>query len=349
MILNGKIRRRIVIAYFEKWKFWINLVYAKKRNMTVHFILSGETPEHIAGAIHLENPDYLIKFHNLHCARQDRITGDLRPGTRLLLPDAETVRTYNSRQDAPFRQPGLNPDIPFAPENFSKIYSITYNGTEDNGLEIKNTILSYTVSVKWIRSEGDSHVFHLFKNNFEEGQGSMMADLAAQSVRALNPLEVVTGPKGEITAVRLTQEISDQFNTIKARLHDRFPDRYAEIYIDEFARVVSDRDLFSRKMKDDVFIRTYFAAVRNPFINGKSALEQKIGEENVLLPVIQWVRDKDYSEEITLLQDTAAPEDNCGFSGQYILHTATGMVKEIEIRYHIRQFGIKEYGSFRIE
>lgn len=317
--------------------------------MTVHFILSGETPEHIAGTIHLENPDYLIEFHNLHCARQDRVVGNLKPGTRLLLPDAETVRAYNSRQDAPFRHPKLNPHLPFIPENFSKIYSVTYNGTEDNGLEMKSNTLTYTVSVKWIRKEGSSHIFHLFKNNFEEGQGSMMADIAAQSVRSLNPLEVVTGLKGEIIAVRLTQEISNQFNTIKARLHDRFPDRYAEIYLDAFARAVSDRELFSRKMKDDVFIRTYFAAVRNPFINGKTVLEQKIGEENVLLPVIQRVRDKDYSEEITLLQDTAAPEDNSGFSGQYILHAATGMVKEIEIRYHTRQFGMKEYGSLRIE
>ncbi len=317
--------------------------------MTVHFILSGETPEHIAGAIHLENPDYLIEFHNLHCARQDRITGDLKPGTRLLLPDAETVRTYNSRQDAPFRQPGLNPDIPFAPENFSKIYSVTYNGTEDNGLEVKSNILTYTVSVRWIRKEGNSHIFHLFKNNFEEGQGSMMADLAAQSIRSLNPLEVVTGLKGEVTAVRLSPEISDQFDRIKARLHDRFPDRYAEMYLDEFARAVSDRDLFSRKMKDDVFIRTYFAAVRNPFINGKAALEQKIGEENTLITVVQHIKDKDYLEKIILFQDAAVPQDTTGFSGQYILQAATGMVEEIEIRYHISQFGMKEYGSLRIE
>lgn len=317
--------------------------------MTVHFILPGETPEHIAQAIHLENPAYLIEFHNLHCARQDKIVGSMNPGTKLLLPDAETVRMYNRRQDAPFRQPRLNPDIPFAPENFSKIYSVTYNGTEDNGLEVKNTILSYTVSVKWIRSEGDSHIFHLFKNNFEEGQGSMMADLAAQSVRSLNPLEVVTGLKGEITAVRLTQEILSQFNTIKARLHDRFPDRYAGIYLDQFARAVSDQDMFSSKMKDDIFIRTYFAAVRNTFIKGKSALDQKIGEENIRLPVVQQIEDKDDSAEIILIQDAAVPQDSAGFSGQYVLQAATGIVKEIEIRYHIRQFGVKEYGSLKIE
>ncbi|MFC3161051.1 hypothetical protein ACFOEQ_23795 [Chryseobacterium arachidis] len=69
--------------------------------MMVHFILFGETLESISEEIHLENPKYLKEFHNRHCAKGDLIDHQLVPGKKLFIPDTDTVKRYNSRNDAP--------------------------------------------------------------------------------------------------------------------------------------------------------------------------------------------------------------------------------------------------------
>ncbi|WP_294304176.1 hypothetical protein [uncultured Chryseobacterium sp.] len=308
--------------------------------MTIHFILSGETLESISEEIHLENPKYLKEFHNAHCAREDMIHEELVPGKKLMIPDLTKIREYNSRNDAPFKNPKLNPEIPFHPENFSRIFSVVSKETEDNGLEEKSNTLTYTVSLKWLRKEGDYHFFQMFKNNFSEGNGSMMADLAAESMRSLNPIEVKTDLKGRVLNVSLPEETIRNFRQIKERLNDLFPDPYAKIYLDEFEMAVLDRSLFGSRMKEDVFIKSYFATIRNGFKNGKSFLMQSIGEENILVDIQQKVESPDYDQEMVLIQALDQEEDK-NFTGKYTLYTDSGMVKTLEIRYIISLFGVK--------
>lgn len=317
--------------------------------MIVHFILSGETLESISEEINLENPQYLKEFHNTHCAREDFIYDDLVPRQRLLIPDLNKVREYNSRNDAPFKHPKLNPELPFKPENFSRIYSVNNTEIEENVLEEKSNTLSYTVSLKWIRKEGSFHIFHLFKNNFSDKSGSMMADLASESIRSLNPIEVKTDHKGEVVNIALTQETINNFGKIKERLLDLFQDKYAKIYLDEFEFAVLNPSLFSSRMKEDIFIKTYFAALRNSFVNGKSYLKQSIGEENVEIQLRQQVENVDYDQEIILQQKMNSSEKDKNFIGKYTLYSETGIVKEIEIQYNISQFGVKSDSFFVIK
>ncbi|GEN78121.1 hypothetical protein [Chryseobacterium hagamense] len=309
--------------------------------MTIHFILSGETLESIAEEIHLENPEYLKEFHNTRCAREDIIDKALVPGKKLMIPDPGKIREYNSRNDAPFKHPRLNPQIPFHPENFSRIFSVVNKDTEDNGLEEKSNTLTYTVSLKWLRKEEDHHLFQIFKNNFSEGNGSMMADLASESIRSLNPVEVRTDFKGNVLQVSLPEETLKNFGKIKERLTDLFPDEYAKIYLDEFETVVLARHLFNLRMKEDVFIKTYFAALRNRFENGKSFLRQSVGEENIPLDIQQQVESPDYDQEIVLIQNSDPAETDQSFTGKYRLDAEAGMVKEIEIDYTISLSGVK--------
>ncbi|MDQ0595308.1 hypothetical protein QFZ37_003677 [Chryseobacterium ginsenosidimutans] len=309
--------------------------------MIVHFILSGETLESISEEINLENPEYLKEFHNTYCAREDFIYDKLIPRKKLLIPDTNKIKEYNSKNDAPFKHPKLNPELPFNPENFSKIYSVVNKEIEENELEKKSNILLYTVSVKWIRKEGNSHVFHLFKNNFSEEHASMMADLASQSIRSLNPIEVKTDLKGDVVNVALTQETISNFGKIKERLSDLFSDKYARIYLDEFEFAVLNKDMFNSRMKEDVFIKNYFSALRNSFVDGKSYLQQSIGEENIHIDLQQKVGNLEYDSEIVLQQTTSFTEKDKSFIGKYTLYTETGMVKEIEIEYNISQYGAK--------
>ncbi|KAA0127822.1 hypothetical protein FY557_11755 [Chryseobacterium sp. SN22] len=317
--------------------------------MTIHFILSGETLESISEEIHLENPKYLKEFHNAHCAREDMIHEALVPGKKLVVPDLGRIREYNSRNDAAFKHPKLNPDIPFRPENFSRIFSVVNKETEDNGLEENSNTLTYTVSLKWLKTEGNYHFFQIFKNNFSEGNGSMVADLAAESIRSLNPVEVKTDLKGNILQVSLPEETLRDFRKIKERLTDFFPDHYAKTYLDQFETAVLNQRLFSSRMKEDVFIKTYFAALRNRFENGKSFLKQSVGEENIHIDIRQQVESPDYDREIVLIQDSDPAETDKSFNGKYRLDSHSGMVNEIEIRYAISLFGVKNNSFFTLK
>lgn len=317
--------------------------------MTIHFILSGETLESISEEIHLENPKYLKEFHNAHCARQDVIQEVLIPGKKLMIPDISRIREYNSRNDAPFKHPKLNPEIPFHPENFSSIFSVVNQETEDDGLEEKSSMLTYTVSLKWLRKAENGHVFQIFKNNFSERSGSMMADLAAESIRSLNPVEVKTDLKGNVLQVSLPEETLRNFGKIKERLTDLFPDHYAKTYLDEFETAVLDQRLFSSRMKEDVFIKTYFAALRNRFENGKSFLKQSVGEENIQINLQQRLESPDYDQEMVLIQDSDPGETDKNFTGKYRLYSDSGMVREIEIRYAISLFGINNSTFFSLK
>lgn len=316
--------------------------------MIVHFILSGETLESISEEINLENPKYLKEFHNTHCAKEDMIYDELIPRKKLLIPDLDKIKEYNSKNDAPFKNPKLNPVLPFNPENFGKIFSVKNTQTEETENGIKSNVLTYTVSVKWIKKENNFHVFHLFKNNFSDQHGSMMADLAAECTRSLNPIVLKTNEKGEVVNVGLSEETINNFDKIKDRLKDFFPDKYAEIYINEFSFAVLNKDIFNERMKEDIFIKTYFASLRNNFKNGKSFLKQSIGEDNIEISFQQKVENDDYEEKITLIQNSE-PENDLFFKGKYILDIRNGLVEKIEIKHGISQYGVKKNSIIEIK
>ncbi len=316
--------------------------------MIVHFILSGETLESISEEIHLENPKYLKEFHNTHCAREDIIQDTLIPGKKLIIPGINKVREYNSLNDAPFKNPKLNPEIPFSPENFSRIYAVVSKELYENELEKRHAVLTYTVSLKWMRNENGFHIFHLFKNNFSDGQGNMMTDLASESIRSLNPLEIKTDLKGNLVSIQLTQQTMDHFEKIMKRLSDLFPDKYAEIYLYEFERAVRNRSIFNSRMKNDVFIKNYFASLRNPFANGKSFFQQSVGEENTDITLQQKIENPEYDNEIVILQNPQYSESDIEFSGKYTLYTKTGLIKNIDLHYTVFQFGFKNSSFFTV-
>jgi hypothetical protein len=306
--------------------------------MIVHFILSGETLESISEEINLENPKYLKEFHNTHCAKEDIIHDKLIPRKKLLIPDHKKIKEYNSRNDAPFKDPKLNPELPFQPEDFSKIFSVTNTEIEESELERKSNTLLYTVSLKWIAKEENFHVFHVFKNNFSTEKGSVVSDLASESIRSLNPIVVRTDDKGELANISLKEETIHNFDSIKERLCDLFPDQYAKIYLDEFEFAVLDKKLFEQRMREDIFIKFYFASLRNSFKNGKSYFEQSIGEENIPIEIIQRIEDRDYTKEVMLRQNNQQ-KNGINFDGKYLISAKNGMVENLEIKYSISQYG----------
>ncbi|EJL74234.1 hypothetical protein [Chryseobacterium populi] len=310
--------------------------------MIVHFILHGETLESIAEEIKLENPEYLKEYHNQRCAREDYIYDELIPRKKLLIPTISEILEYNRKNDAPFKNTDRNPDIIFAPENLNEKYSVGIVEKEHTEAEIIDHPVFYTVSLQWVKKEENEHIFHFSKLDFYNRKESIIGDLAEESIRSLNPLEIRTNLKGEVMNVCITEETVKNFRVIKDQLSDHFPGQYAQMYIREFEYSVFNKDLFSERMKEDWFIKAWFAPVRLPFKNGRSYYQQTLDDGNIPVHISQKVELNDNPDEITLIQ-TLEPDEKkvFDFSGKYIFQAENGCAKNIQMSYGISRFGVK--------
>lgn len=316
--------------------------------MMIHFILPGDTVENIAKKIRLENPVYLKEFHNQHCLKEDLIIDDLIPGKKLLLPDLAKIKEYNDKNDAPFKSPELNPKISFNPIGFNEKFKITIKESSNVEDKIVENHFSYIASLQWIKNELGEHLFHFTKDQFSNQNETKMESLAIESMRFLYPIEVFVNAKGEILRVALKKEILNNFNQIKEKLLDLFPDKYAKIYLEEFEYAVLNAHIFDEKMKEDWFLKNYFSSFRDPFENGKSFFELNL--DKTLLNVQQTVKLTDNKEEILLHQTLKSKEENQDdFIGNVTVSKNDGMIRSLNLSYSYNEFSVSYSTEFSIE
>jgi len=314
----------------------------------IHFILPGDTLENIAEKIRLENPVYLKEFHNQHCLKEDRIVDHLVPGKKLLLPDFAKIKVYNDKNDAPFKSLELNPKIAFDPIGFDEKFKIKIKESSNaEGKTVENRF-SYIASLQWIKNEFDDHLFHFTKDQFSNQNNTKMESLAIESMKSLYPIEVFVNPKGQILRTGITREVLKNFNQIKAKLLDFFPDKYAKIYLEEFEYVVLNPDVFHQKIKEDWFLKNYFSSFRNPFENGKSFFEMYL--DKTLLNIQQTAKLTDSKKEILLHQTLKSKEENQDdFTGNVTVFKNNGMIESLNAVYSYKEFSVSYSTEFSIE
>ena len=316
--------------------------------MMIHFILPGDTLENIAEKIKLENPVYLKEFHNQHCLKEDFIDDDLIPGKKLLLPDFSKIKAYNDKNDAPFKSLELNPKIVFNPIGFNEKFKTTIKESSNAGGKVVENQFSYIASLQWIKNELGEHLFHFTKDQFSNQNETKMESLAIESLRPLYPIEVFVNAKGEILRVTLKKEILNNFNQIKGKLLDLFPDKYAKIYLEEFEYVVLNPDVFNQKMKEDWFLKSYFSSFRDPFENGKSFFEMYL--DKTLLNIQQTAKLSDNKEEILLYQTLKSKEENQNdFTGNVTVSKNDGMIRSLNALYSYKEFSVSYSTEFSIK
>jgi hypothetical protein len=316
--------------------------------MIIHFILHGETLESIAEEIKLENPKYLKEYHNQRCAREDYIDEELIPRKKLLIPNISEIQKYNQKNDAPFKSPEQNPVIVFKPEDLDKKYSVGIVEKIQKGENTFDHPVFYNVSLKWIKYEENRHIFHFSKLSFYNRKDSIMADLAEECIKSINPLEISTNSKGEVINVSVPKETLENFNEIKDRLLGLYPGEYSKMYIEEFEYAVLNQEIFSQRMKEDLFIKIWFAPFRNKFTDGKSYYQIKVTDENIPVTVIQKVETGENESEIILVQKNQSSESEM-FTGKYILDKETGLIKNSYIDFEISHNSVKNTTRFLIE
>jgi len=316
--------------------------------MMIHFILPGDTLENIAEKIRLENPVYLKEFHNQHCLKDDSIVDHLVPGKKLLLPDFAKIKAYNDKNDAPFKSPELNPKIVFDPIGFDEKFKIKIKESSNTDGKTVENRFSYIASLQWIKNEFDEHLFHFTKDQFSNQNNTKMESLAIESMKSLYPIEVFVTPKGQILRTGITREVLKNFNQIKAKLLDFFPDKYAKIYLEEFEYVVLNPDVFDQKIKEDWFLKNYFSSFRNPFENGKSFFEMYL--DKTLLNVQQTAKLTDNKEEILLHQTLKSKEENQDdFTGNVTVFKNNGMIESLNAVYSYKEFSVSYSTEFSIK
>lgn len=316
--------------------------------MMIHFILPGDTLENIAEKIRLENPVYLKEFHNQYCLKDDSIVDHLVPGKKLLLPDFAKIKAYNDKNDAPFKSPELNPKIVFDPIGFDEKFKIKIKESSNTDGKTVENRFSYIASLQWIKNEFDEHLFHFTKDQFSNQNNTKMESLAIESMKSLYPIEVFVTPKGQILRTGITREVLKNFNQIKAKLLDFFPDKYAKIYLEEFEYVVLNPDVFDQKIKEDWFLKNYFSSFRNPFENGKSFFEMYL--DKTLLNVQQTAKLTDNKEEILLHQTLKSKEENQDdFTGNVTVFKNNGMIESLNAVYSYKEFSVSYSTEFSIK
>lgn len=316
--------------------------------MMVHFIVPGDTLQKIAHEINLENPVYLKEFHNQHCLKEDRIVDHLVPGKKLLLPDFAKIKVYNDKNDAPFKSLELNPKIAFDPIGFNEKFKITIKESSNTDGKTVENRFSYITSLQWIKNEFDEHLFHFTKDQFSNQNNTKMESLAIESMKSLYPIEVFINTKGEILRTALKKETLNNFNQIKTKLLDFFPDKYAKIYLEEFEYVVLNPYVFDQKMKEDWFLKNYFSSFRNPFENGKSFFEMYL--DKTLLNVQQTAKFTDSKEEILLHQTLKTKEESLDdFTGNVTVFKNNGMIESLNAVYSYKEFSVSYSTEFSIE
>ncbi|MCX8525996.1 hypothetical protein OF897_18945 [Chryseobacterium formosus] len=311
--------------------------------MMVHFILPGDTLQKIAEEIQLENPVYLKEFHNNHCVKEDFITENLVPGKKLLLPNIVEIKAFNAKNDAPFKSPDVNPKIEFNPINFNQNFKVVFTESKNDEGKISENRFSYVANLKWIKNEFNEHLFHFTKDKFSNLHDTKMEFMAIETFKSLLPIEVYVNSKGEILRTALTKQTLNNFNEIKEKLLDLFPDKYAEIYLEEFEYVVLNPEVFDKKMKEDWFLKMYFSSFRNPFKNGKSFFEIYLNQSSVQLQQI--VEKSENSDEISLNQFLSdQKEKDFRFNGNLSISKENGMIKKMNAFNSYKEYSV-EYST----
>ncbi|WP_312077188.1 hypothetical protein [Chryseobacterium sp.] len=302
--------------------------------MTIHFILPGETLQSISKQINLENPLYLKEFHNTYCSVFDTIDQDLVPGKKLFIPDLAKVHFYNAKNDAPFKLPERNPIIPFEPRKLNKKYRISVEQvSEVDGKKTKSEF-SYSISFVWKEKIGNSHLFLYEKTDIKERNGSKMASLAAACIQTLNPLEIMVSEDGILLEVKLSDEVKKNFTNKKANLEDQFPDQYAKIYLDKFEFNIKNPATFNKMMKQDWFLKTYFAPFRRKFENGSSEYHLILNEKP-----IEILQTAFQNENIKLKSELKDKNDDLQYQSDYTINIESGIIEKYHYKLVSKEFG----------
>lgn len=302
--------------------------------MLNRIILPEDTLESIAREINLENPDFILQFHNSQCAKEDVIQNQLVPWKKLHIPGKDMIEKVNAEVFQELEKPQYNPDLKFSPTLLDGNFRTIILESSTNPQMKKDIVkIIYEISLKYKETRNNLHIIEYSKSKFRGSHEGILSDLALKCLEKISPLLIFLNEKGYVEKIEIKQEVIEDFPKIKNEILNYFTGEIAESYVENFEIVVKNSSLFSKKMKEDLFIRTYFAPVRNKFYRGKSSARIPFGQ-NEEWEIIQ--KPEEYSEETLkikqiLANSTVHDENYKNYEGYYSFNPKTFLIEECEI------------------
>lgn len=239
--------------------------------MITYMTLPGDTLEKIASDLKIENPDYLKKFHNKHCAVYDRLVEpvQLKSGTLLLIPFGDEIsslnKEINENGDSLYFHPPQG-KIKYSIPLLSGIYNISHQKLQDGEIQSR---YQYQTELKYLRAEENDHflslqIFGSRKDGIESD--SKVSSLAKACATLLFPVEIKVNKTGTLTDVKLFHPkpvIKDELEALKKY----FTDDISASYIDQMKRKVEDKDDILKSMRHTLPVQFLFGAFYNATYN----------------------------------------------------------------------------------
>ena len=300
-----------------------------------HYIKNGDTLAGLATEIGLENPVYLKEYNNAQCLPADLIIEELEPGKRVLLPKLTEIENYNALKDAPFRLPQANPDLQWKANLDKRSYHIKVKNSIE-GTETGN--FQYEVQIQLRKSGYDYLQLNWFRTNYQFDKTSKIGQLAKACSEAINPLLITIDDNGMLQEIAVDKTVLEKLPEIQAALCDAFPDAYAAAYVEDLVYVLQQPHLVNRRMRQDPFIRTYFAPLRVPFDKGFSFFSLQLSPALPPLRIQQVVATTDYTDKIPLVQsvnDPAANEHGLYYEAKYFLDREDSCIRSAAVHTRI--------------
>lgn len=295
-------------------------------------ILPDDTLESIAREINLEKPEFILQFHNSKCAKEDLIKDKLIPWKKLHIPGKELVEKVNVEVFEELSKPQYNPNIKFFPSSIDGSFRTIILESAVNANNKKEIVkIIYDAQLKYNENQNGLHVIEYSRNKFKGTHEGMLSDLALKCFEKICPLLIFLNENGVVVRIEIKKEIKADFDKIKKEIADYFIGEIADSYLENFEYVVKNDALFNKKMKKDLFIRTYFAPVRKKFEHGKSTVKLTFAEKEEWQ--IEQKVEENTEEKLKISQclgKISFPEDEnfTNYEGQYLFNPQTFLIEE---------------------
>ncbi len=188
-----------------------------------YIVKSGETLESIARDLRLENPEYLLEYHNERCSFLDTIPENrtLRFLQKLCIPSKGEILTINALIRE--RGEGLykmfpKGKVPFSAGSVVGKYRVRQTESDDG---IQKSEYAYSLDFNYIKEEEKRHYIHFSMNDFEKDGEELeqkINDLASAFVKIIYPIVLVVSHSGKLEAAephKELREIIHEIDTLK--------------------------------------------------------------------------------------------------------------------------------------
>ena len=239
-----------------------NSVQESDSAVNLYFVKQGETLESISWDLNLENYEYLREYHNARCSPLDLIPGDgtLRLLQKLCIPSSDEIQAINRT----IRQNGeslryLLPqgNIPFDISLVNGDYAVRQTESDDG---VQKSEYAYELHFTYVKEEEGRYYVQFSMGGFKkdgEEPGQKISSLAADFVKIIYPVTLITDHSGNFVAAESHKEITEIIREIE-KLKSYHTGPYAASHIDQMKQTMADSQNMYNSLKKMLAIQFIF-------------------------------------------------------------------------------------------